>query len=40
RALHFPPCLGRFTESLPIKVFKFKAEKEAVGKIGLGARRV
>ncbi|CAL9008934.1 unnamed protein product [Prunus brigantina] len=38
RALYFPPCLARFTESLPIKVFKFKAKKEAVGKIGLGAR--
>ncbi|CAL2275821.1 unnamed protein product [Prunus armeniaca] len=27
-ALYFPPCLARFTESLPIKVFKFKAKKE------------
>ncbi|CAL8155344.1 unnamed protein product [Prunus armeniaca] len=28
RALYFPPCLARFTESLPIKVFKLKAKKE------------
>ncbi|CAL2258263.1 unnamed protein product [Prunus armeniaca] len=29
RALYFPPCLARFTESLPIKVFKLKAKKES-----------
>ncbi|PQP91726.1 uncharacterized protein Pyn_16793 [Prunus yedoensis var. nudiflora] len=28
RALYFPPCLAHFTESLPIKVFKFKAKNE------------
>ncbi|CAL8140251.1 unnamed protein product [Prunus armeniaca] len=28
RALYFPPCLARFTESLPIKVFKFMGKKE------------